>query len=176
MTYRPRRTNRRAVAAAVVVGGALAFGSPHHHHHHGGGLLDSLAAVPVSAGASHSRVAWARAFLRAIPEPRTACNVGAVVAWETAEGGGFGNQAQANPLNVNPGAGAGWPGYPATGAWAFPDTATGIAYSAQTIRNGYYPGILAALRAGNNAQAVANAIEDSPWAASHYGYGLTAAC
>ena len=167
--------NGKAVVAAGAVALVMASGAHHGKHHHGLlASLDSMAAVPVPAGASHSRVSWARAFLRAIPEPRTACNVGAVVAWETAEGGGFGNEAAANPLNLNPGPGSGWPGYYVSGAWAFPDTGTGMRYTVQTVRN--YPGILGALSAGNNAQAVADAIENSPWAASHYGYGLTAAC
>jgi hypothetical protein len=45
-----------------------------------------------------------------------------------------------------------------------------------TLNNGNYGPILSALRAGGNAQAVMNAIQASPWAASHYGYGLTASC
>ena len=163
------------VAIAAVVALAMASGA-HGHHHHGGlaGVLDAMPAAPVPAGASQSRVAWARAFLRAIPEPRTRCNVNAVTAWETAEGGGFGNEAANNPLNLNPGPGSGWPGYYVTGAWAFPDATTGLTYTVRTVRN--YGGILAALHAGNDAQAVASAVENSPWAASHYGYGLTAAC
>jgi hypothetical protein len=69
-----------------------------------------------------------------------------------------------------------WPGYNATGAWAFPDAQTGLRYTVSTLNNGNYGAILSALRAGNNAQAVMNAIQASPWAASHYGYSLTASC
>jgi hypothetical protein len=119
---------------------------------------------------------WARALLAADRLPVTSCNLSAVTAWERAEGGGFGNQAAYNPLNVNPGAGAGWPGHPAIGAWAFPDAATGLRYTVATLNNGYYGGILAALRRGNSAQAVCDAIMASPWAASHYYGTLTATC
>lgn len=119
---------------------------------------------------------WAVALLAADGLPQTSCNYNAVTAWERAEGGGFGNQAEYNPLNVNPGAGAGWPGYPATGAWAFPDAATGLRYTVATLNNGDYGAILAALRAGDSAQAVCDAIMASPWAASHYDGALTATC
>jgi hypothetical protein len=165
-------------AAAVTVGLSLAGLSQTHGHHHGhhvqNGMLTSVQASAGNPGNLSTRASWARAFLQDIPEPLTRCDRNAVIAWETAEGGGFGNQAENNPLNLNPGPGAGWPGYNATGAWAFPTARIGLRYTVQTVRS--YGGILAALRAGNNAQAVANAIEDSPWAASHYHYALTATC
>lgn len=154
----------------VAIGLAIAGGTKHHGH----GILASLASI--SSSNLSSRGSWARALLRADGLPRTSCNVNAVTQWELAEGGGFGNQAANNPLNVNPGPGAGWPGYNATGAWAFPDAATGLRYTVATLNNGNYGGIISALQAGGNAQAVMNAIQDSPWAASHYGYGLTANC
>jgi hypothetical protein len=168
-------------AGALVAGLALAgLTQAPHGHHHGrhvqDGMLTSVQASAGNPGNLSTRASWARAFLRDIPEPLTRCNRNAVVAWETAEGGGFGNQAENNPLNINPGPGAPWPGYSATGAWAFPTTSDGLNYTVQTIRNGDYGGILAALSAGNNAQRVADAIENSPWAASHYGYALTATC
>jgi hypothetical protein len=163
------------VKLAAAFGIALAISSGlKQHHHHGRGIVADL----TSAGSSNlsSRDGWARALLRADHLPRTSCNLNAVVTWELHEGGGFGNQAAYNPLNVNPGAGAGWPGYNATGAWAFPDSRTGLHYTVMTLNNGNYGPILSALRAGDNAQAVMNAIQASPWAASHYGYGLTSSC
>lgn len=177
---------RRAAATAGAVAVALAMAGAanaagHGHHHHGlHGQLDSVPSPPsvssLPAGIGTSRLTWAKAFLREIPEPVTACNKNAVVAWETAEGGGFGNQASNNPLNVNPPAGTPWPGYHAIGAWAFPRPGIGLHYTVLTILNGNYGGILAALHRANDAQAVATAIENSPWAQSHYGYGLTATC
>src|ERR1039457_6195578 len=164
------------------------------------------AAMSIPAGSNLGTPAgWADALLQAEGMPLTSCNISAIEAWEQAEGGGFGNQAAGNPLNVNPPATAGWagheangawagsqaagtpqhatppatagwPGHEANGAWAFDTPANGLKYTIGTLNNGNYSPVLAALRAGNNAQAVMNAIETSPWAASHYNYSLTASC
>jgi hypothetical protein len=161
-----------ALLAAAATGGKEAA-SPHH------GRADAAAAgLPFIGGGTSldTRAGWARGLLAADRLPQTSCNLSAVLEWEAREGGGFGNQAHFNPLNVNPGPGAGWPGYSAIGAWAFPDAATGLRYTVATLNNGYYGGILSALRAGNSAQAVCNAIMASPWAASRYGGTLTASC
>jgi hypothetical protein len=172
-----------AKPSTVAVGfcAAALFFASHAPHGHGHGVVASLmsSASSVLDGGGHNlgtRRGWARAFLAAIPEPVTRCNVNTVVAWEHAEGGGFGNQAANDPLNVNPGPGAGWPGYPAIGAWAFPDPQTGLDYTVQTVRLGYYSGVRAALSAGNDPQGVCDAIMASPWAGSHYNGALTAAC
>lgn len=174
--YRPRRAGGRdkaiglAVAAALIAAGS-AKAVPAVAHH------GSTAAVIVPGGSDLStRPGWAHALLAADSLPVTTCNMAAVTEWEVREGGGFGNQASFNPLNVNPGAGAGWPGHPAIGAWAFPDAATGLRYTVMTLNLGYYAGIRAALAAGNDAQAVCGAIMASPWAASHYNGTLTASC
>jgi hypothetical protein len=185
--YRPRRRYGRndskglliaaAAGALLAAAGTGAKAAAHHSTSDGHGSAAAVTAVIVPAGANLSTPAgWASALLAADSLPQTSCNLSAVREWEAREGGGFGNQAAYNPLNVNPGPGAGWPGYNATGAWAFPDAATGLKYTVQTLNGGYYGAILAALRAGNSAQAVCSAIEASPWAASHYGYDLTANC
>ena len=135
------------------------------------------AAMSIPAGSNLGTPAgWADALLQAESMPLTSCNISAIEAWEHAEGGGFGNQAAGNPLNVNPPATAGWPGHEANGAWAFDTPANGLKYTIETLNNGNYGSVLAALRAGNDAQSVMNAIETSPWAASHYHYSLTASC
>lgn len=157
-----------AAGIALAAAGGSAAAQHHHHHRH---------SVPISAAPAAiawSRPAWAKALLRGIPEPVTTCNLNAVVAWEAAEGGGFGNQASFDPLNLNPPPGTPWPGHAAIGAWAFPDARTGVAYTVRTVRG--YGGILAALAAGNDAQAVCDAIVASPWAQSHYYGQLTASC
>lgn len=159
------------VAAALGVFLAIAGGS----HGHGHGILATLTSIPVSGGLNSPR-GFAKALIKAEGAPVDSCNLNAVTTWERYEGGGFGNQASYDPLNVNPGPGAGWPGYPATGAWAFPDAQTGLRYTVSTLNNGNYGGIISALRAGDNAQAVCNAIMASPWAASHYNGNLTASC
>lgn len=158
------------VIAAGVAHPAMVKGAAHH-------APAGLDSVVIPGGSDLDNPAgWAKALLSADSLPLSACNLSAVTEWEHREGGGFGNQASFDPLNVNPGPGAGWPGYPATGAWAFPDAQTGLRYTVTTLNNGYYGAILAALRIGNSAQAVCDAIMASPWAASHYGYDLTASC
>lgn len=177
--YRYRRrgkiTDKQALAIAGVI--VLAAASSGHKQitgavSHAGASLDSISV----SGDLNTPVGWAGSLLAAEGDPETACNLNAVTEWEAREGGGFGNQAAYNPLNVNPGPGAGWPGYNATGAWAFPDAATGLRYTVSTLNNGDYGAVLAALRAGNSAQAVCDAIMASPWAASHYDGSLTASC
>lgn len=169
--------DKAAIAIVVVVlaagmAGGKAAASPHHH---GGTAAAGLPVIGSGTGLG-TRSGWARGLLAADGLPQTSCNMSAVLEWEAREGGGFGNQAHFNPLNVNPGAGAGWPGYSAIGAWAFPDAVTGLRYTVRTLNNGYYGGILAALRRGNSAQGVCDAIMASPWAASRYGGTLTASC
>ena len=179
--YRYRRRGRLsnrdiAIIAAVIAIAAAGAG----HKAVAGAARDAgaaIGAVAIPAGSDLTDPAgWARALLAADSLPQTSCNLSAVTAWEHAEGGGFGNQAAYNPLNVNPGAGAGWPGGPAIGAWAFPDAATGLLYTVRTLNNGYYGAVIAALRAGDSAQAVCDAIMASPWAGSHYYGTLTATC
>src|SRR5580700_4808351 len=162
------------IAAAGGAGGAKAANSRHHGTHRAD---VHTTAITIPAGSDlNTPSGWAKAFLAADSLPVTSCNFSAVTEWERREGGGFGNQASFNALNVNPGPGAGWPGHPAIGAWAFPDAATGLRYTVATLNLGYYDGIRAALRAGNSAQAVCNAIMASPWAGSHYDGTLTASC
>ena len=179
--YRYRSRRGGSIPVPVLVGAALCIAAAGTGHAARGG--HHRAAQPAAAGVIvpgsadlGTRSGWARALLAADSLPVTSCNLNAVLEWEAREGGGFGNQAAYNPLNVNPGPGAGWPGYNATGAWAFPDAASGLRYTVATLNNGYYGGILSALRAGNSAQAVCDAIMASPWAASRYGGTLTASC
>jgi hypothetical protein len=181
--YRGRRSGDIPVPAAVIVlVVVLAAGAAgvHHQAGHPGSRApaEASAGLPAIPGGSSldTRAGWARGLLAADRLPQTSCNLSAILEWEAREGGGFGNQAAYNPLNVNPGPGAGWPGYSAIGAWAFPDAQTGLRYTVKTLNNGYYGGILTALRRGNSAQAVCNAIMASPWAASRYGGTLTANC
>lgn len=180
---RPRHRVKPAEAAAGIAVAAAVIAAQHHGgvtgtlRHAGESLTPPSAATVTSAGNDLLTPAgWAHALLAAENDPQSACNLSAVVAWERAEGGGFGNQAAYNPLNVNPGPGAGWPGHPAIGAWAFPDALTGLRYTVATLGNGDYGAILAAMRAGDSAQAVCGAIMASPWAASRYNGTLTAIC
>lgn len=179
--YRYRGRYGKSISREQVIGAAVAVvliaagGKTAAAHGHAIPAVTARIVIP-DGGSLATPAGWASALLAADSLPQTSCNLSAVTEWEAREGGGFGNQAAFNPLNVNPGPGAGWPGYSAIGAWAFPDAATGLRYTVQTLNNGDYGGILAALRAGNSAQAVCDAIENSPWAGSHYDYDLTASC
>ena len=97
--------------------------------------------------------------------PRNASVLRALAAWEWCEKihGGAGAWQWDNPLNTTE------PGFGATGSVnsvgvkVYPTQAEGVAAVVATLTNGFYPGIVAALRAGNGAGAVAQAGEIATW-------------
>jgi len=127
------------------------------------------AVIPASAaGAGSTGTAWARSLLAAGGWPATGCNTGAVVAWERAEGS---TPAWHNLLDTTlrePGS------HPvnSVGVQAYPSVQAGLAATVATLRGGPYGPILAALAAGDNAQAVADAVAASPWGTEPF----TASC
>jgi murein DD-endopeptidase MepM/ murein hydrolase activator NlpD len=84
--------------------------------------------------------------------------VQALDAWQAAEGG----FVHLNPLNTTQAA-PGSTTWNSVGVKSYPDWKTAIRATTQTLRNGQYRGILAALKAGRNAEAVARAVAASPW-------------
>jgi hypothetical protein len=96
-------------------------------------------------------------ILAGIGAPDTPENRKLMAAWQRAEGG-----SPDNPFNTTQGA-PGATDFNSVGVKRYPDVATGVAATVKTLLNGYYPNIIAALKAGNNAAAVADAIESSPW-------------
>ncbi len=114
---------------------------------------------------------FANALLAAIPAPDTASNIEAILAWEQMEGGNWYNTAKFNPLDTtlvydnsqlyepNPPAPV-----QAYNNWNDGVEATLITLTQTTIGGvNPYNAILAALAQGNNAQAVAQAIDNSVW-------------
>lgn len=104
---------------------------------------------------------FAAAILHGIGAPVTTANVHALMAWQRAEGGG----ARFNPFNTTqtaPGASS----YNSVGVRNYTSYAQGLHATIQTLKNGYYPGVLAALHQGHNALAVAAAVGRSPWGTS----------
>ena len=94
--------------------------------------------------------------------PTTPTNLLAVVAWEMAEGGHWSNTARYNPLNTTmpePGATA----MNSVGVKVYASWSQGFIATIATLYNGNYSSIIAALKAGDNAQAVADAVAASPW-------------
>jgi murein DD-endopeptidase MepM/ murein hydrolase activator NlpD len=108
--------------------------------------------------AVHTPSDFSRALLAALGEPNTGANVQALDAWQAAEGG----FVHLNPLNTTQAA-PGSTTWNSIGVKSYPDWKTAIRATAETLRNGQYRGILAALKAGSNAGAVARAVGASPW-------------
>jgi len=116
----------------------------------------------MKAGGKVTQVTWAQAFLKSLNMRQTVDNLAAIVAWEMAEGGHWYNTAYYNPLNTSqpmPGAKT----FNSHGVKIFTSWSQGLKATVITINNGFYGGILAALRAGNDGQAVAAAVAASPW-------------
>jgi peptidoglycan hydrolase CwlO-like protein len=131
------------------------------------GLPASLMKAPPGG---HTPVTWAKALLAALQMPQTTDNMAAIFAWEMAEGGHWYNSAHYNPLNTTwrmPGATS----MNSVGVKAYLSWAQGFAATVNTFHNGLYEGILAALRAGNDSQAVADAVAASPWGTNSFDVG-----
>jgi peptidoglycan hydrolase CwlO-like protein len=130
-------------------------------------LAESSVALPAGLNkkppkGGYTQLTWAKALLKSLRAPLTTQNLAAVVAWEMAEGGHWNNTAHYNPLNTTwkmPGATS----MNSVGVKAYVSWAQGFKATLNTLHNGLYGGILAALRAGDDAQAVADAVAESPW-------------
>ncbi len=121
----------------------------------------------MKSGGKVTQVTWAKALLKDLGMPLTADNVAAIVAWEMAEGGHWYNDARYNPLNTTqnmPGATV----FNSVGVKAYTSWAQGMRATVITMHNGFYGGILAALRDGDDAEAVAAAVASSPWGTNSF--------
>jgi peptidoglycan hydrolase CwlO-like protein len=121
--------------------------------------------VPIRG--KYTPVTWAAALLRQLQMPVTQDNVAALTAWEMAEGGHWNNTAHYNPLNTTqpePGATS----MNSVGVKAYVSWAQGFLATIVTLHNGRYDAILAALAAGNDASAVAQAVAASPWGTGNF--------
>jgi len=101
----------------------------------------------------------AQAILAGIGAPVTPGGVAILVAWQACEGG---PASRHNPMNTTlplPGS------VPinAQGVQQYPTEAEGIAATVQTLQNGLYPGIVAALRSGSPAQFLSAQDEIQTW-------------
>ncbi|HEY5169791.1 MAG TPA: hypothetical protein VIK03_10415, partial [Thermoleophilia bacterium] len=125
----------------------------------------------MKAGGKVTQVTWAQAFLKRLGMPMTADNVAAVMAWEMAEGGHWYNTAYYNPLNTTqsmPGATV----FNSVGVKAYTSWKQGLQATVVTLKNGYYGGIIDALRRGNDSTAVAAAVGASPWGTGNFSHLL----
>ena len=112
-----------------------------------GGTLNRAGVDPVQ---------WAKDFLTRLGAPVTASNVQAITAWEQAEG----TKAAFNPLATTQGGFAGETQFNSVGVKNFASYQDGIDANVKVITNGLYRNILAALQQGNDAMAVAQAIDE----------------
>ena len=113
-------------------------------------------------GRSEIRERFARDLLTKLAVPNTQENLRAVVAWAEAEGTGALN----NPLATTRRA-SNTTDFNSVGVKNYPSYDAGVDATVATLRNGRYANILNALAQGNDAMAVARAIERSPWGTGH---------
>lgn len=164
---RARRFARRHPLVATAAAIALVLFVVHAAHQAAG----QPATVTAAAGGPYTPTSWAQAFIGALHDPETACNIGAVAAWEAAEGGAWNDAAAANPLNTTQPEPGSWP-VNSAGVQGYPSWAEGLDANLTAITNGLYGGVLSALAAGGSAQAVADAVAASPWGTEPF----TASC
>jgi peptidoglycan hydrolase CwlO-like protein len=129
------------------------------------------AALAMAKNGQFTQLTWARALLVAMRLPVTADNVAAITAWEMAEGGHWYNTAYYNPLNTTqrmPGATV----FNSVGVKAYTSWKQGLQATVITLKNGYYGGIIEALRRGNDSTAVAAAVGSSPWGTGDFSHLL----
>ena len=107
---------------------------------------------------------WAAAICRALKAPVNTQNVYTFAGWFRNEGGG----GQNNPMNST--LGSQYPAINSDGVRNYPTPDIGVTETVATLENGYYPAIVAALRAGvglANPDATA-AAELGTWSGGGY--------
>ena len=129
----------------------------------GGSLVNSTASQMTGTATGDMRSTAARQrfatdLLQRLGLPNTAQNQQALMAWQAAEG----TSAAFNPLATTRAA-PGATDLNAVGVKNFRSYEQGLQTTIDTLRNGLYGNILAALRNGTSAARVAQAIADSPW-------------
>jgi murein DD-endopeptidase MepM/ murein hydrolase activator NlpD len=98
----------------------------------------------------------------------TDANVEAIVAWAAGEGSCAGNnpldttqpKPGATPFNTLAGGGH---------VWNYPSPAVGLAATVETLHNGLYRPIVAALKASAGAAALEQAVRATPWGTGRFG-------
>jgi hypothetical protein len=116
----------------------------------------------VTAGGASDEATWAKQLLTALGKPVTPTNLSAITAWAKAEGGNWHNTAKFNPLNTTQNA-TGATSMNSVGVKSYTSWQQGMQATVDTLNNGRYGGILAALSTGTSDQAVRAAVARSPW-------------
>jgi murein DD-endopeptidase MepM/ murein hydrolase activator NlpD len=155
-------TSQPAQAPAASTPQAAPQAAPPPHVPTGTPVSSSSSGSQAASGSLGTRQGFAVALLNALGAPVTSQNLLAVESWEVAEGGGFGGLTAFNPINTTlpmPGSRT----VTAAGVQAYTSATQGFQATVDTLREGRYSGIVGALRAGNNARAVEQAVAASPW-------------
>lgn len=122
--------------------------------------------VGVTTTGGQTNASWAQLVLQDGGWPTSANNITVILQWMDSENSPQSWWLRNNPLNngYGSGGGAGFGSYPSLLV-----AAQDVAVNLQ--RNSGYSAIVSSLAASAPVQTTAEAIEDSPWAGSHYGYG-----
>jgi peptidoglycan hydrolase-like protein with peptidoglycan-binding domain len=110
---------------------------------------------------------WARGVLHDLNAPQTSNNITVITQWMDSEEPVYDWWDRNNPLNNGLGSGGG------EGLGSYSNLLVAAHYVALNLEDGTadYGAIVADLKASAAPSTTARAIWDSPWAASHYGYG-----
>ena len=120
------------------------------------GTTDAATAGDMTSTAARQR--FGNDLLKRLGMPQTQENLRAMMAWQAAEG----TTAAFNPLATTRYA-PGSTDMNSVGVKNFRTYEQGLQTTIDTLRNGLYGNILAALRDGTSASRVAEAIAESPW-------------
>ena len=161
--FTPPTTTTRGVESADLSGTNIDFASLLAELQNSGSITAGTTFTndPVSVGDMRSTAARQRFgtdLLKRLGMPQTQENVRAMMAWQAAEG----TSAAFNPLATTrqaPGA----TDLNSVGVKNFRSYEQGLQTTIDTLRNGLYGNILAALRDGKSAARVAQAVAESPW-------------
>jgi hypothetical protein len=132
--------------------------------------------APVRSG-NATETQFATDLLTRINAPITDSNIAAMTTWMKFEGGGGGkstglgvNSAMFNPLNTTLRTSGSTGSMNSVGVQKYASYDAGLSATVQTLNNGRYNSILAALRQGTSTAAVLGAVNASPWGTNIPGY------
>jgi hypothetical protein len=131
----------------------------------GAGVTNGTSVSVGPVGTISTAADFASAVLGALNDPTGAQNILAISAWSQAEDPWTTSEGTHNPLNTTqPESGS--TSRNSDGVQGYPNWQEGVQATVSTLVNGHYSNILAALKAGTSAQAVASAVGSSPWGTS----------
>lgn len=138
--------------------------------------MTSTKNAPVLSG-NATETQFATDLLSKINAPINDSNIAAMTTWMKFEGGGGGkatglgvNSAMFNPLNTTLRTSGSTGSMNSVGVQRYASYDAGLSATVQTLQNGRYSNILAALKQGTSTAAVLGAVNASPWGTTIPGY------